>query len=75
MSVAARSTKKPVTSPAGKRQYRRGVYDPGAGSVTSDGPPGSHHLRWLAEANCLLEIGEEVTGLAAGEAVTIWDLR
>ena len=63
-----------ITSPHGKRQFRRGVYDPATGGVTSYGPPASHHLRWLASANCLLEIGEDVTELAAGEQVVIWDL-
>ena len=49
-----------LTSPRGKRQFRRGVLDPTAGTVTSYGPPASHHLRWLASANCLLEIEEDV---------------
>lgn len=61
-------------SPAGKRQFRRGVYDPDTGTVTGYGPPASHHLRWLASANCLLDIGEDVTGIAAGEQVVVWDL-
>ena len=63
-----------LTSPAGKRQFRRGVYDPGAGTVTSYGPPASHHLRWLASANCLLDIAEDITDLAAGQQVDVWDL-
>ncbi|BBZ26505.1 molybdopterin molybdenumtransferase [Mycolicibacterium madagascariense] len=63
-----------LTSPRGKRQFRRGVLDPTANTVTSYGPPASHHLRWLASANCLLEIGEDVTELAAGSPVRVWDL-
>ena len=63
-----------ITSPGGKRQFRRGVYDPDAGTVSSYGPPASHHLRWLASANCLLDIAEEVTEISAGKQVTIWDL-
>lgn len=63
-----------LTSPGGKRQFRRGVYDPQVGTVTSYGPPASHHLRWLASANCLLDIAEEVTDLAAGQQVDVWDL-
>ena len=55
-----------LTSPRGKRQFRRGVLDADKGSVTSYGPPASHHLRWLASANCLLEIEEDVVELAAG---------
>lgn len=61
-----------LTSPSGKRQFRRGVID--GDTVTSYGPPASHHLRWLASANCLLEIDEDVAELAAGSAVRVWDL-
>ena len=64
----------PITSPAGKRQFRRGVYDPDTGIVLSYGPPASHHLRWLASANCLLDIAAEVTALDAGDRVELWDL-
>jgi molybdopterin molybdotransferase len=63
-----------LTSPRGKRQFRRGVLDPDAGTVTSYGPPASHHLRWLASANCLLEIDEDVTEVVAGSPVHVWDL-
>jgi len=63
-----------LTSPRGKRQFRRGVLDAKKESVTSYGPPASHHLRWLASANCLLEIGEDVAEVAAGSAVQVWDL-
>jgi molybdopterin molybdotransferase len=64
-----------LTSPAARRQFRRGVYDPDTGTVVSYGPPASHHLRWLASANCLLDIAEDVTALAAGEQVGLWDLH
>lgn len=63
-----------LTSPRGKRQFRRGVFDADAGTVTGYGPPASHHLRWLASANCLLEIDEDVTEVAAGTHVRVWDL-
>jgi molybdopterin molybdotransferase len=63
-----------LTSPRGKRQFRRGVLDPGADTVTGYGPPASHHLRWLASANCLLEIDEDVVEVAAGSQVQVWDL-
>ena len=62
-----------LTSPRGKRQFRRGVLDGDA--VTSYGPPASHHLRWLASANCLLELDEATGEVAAGERVQVWDLR
>lgn len=64
-----------LSSPRGKRQFRRGVLDAEAGTVTSYGPPASHHLRWLASANCLLELDEDVTELDAGAPITVWDLR
>ncbi|MGI9126158.1 MAG: molybdopterin molybdotransferase MoeA [Mycobacterium sp.] len=63
-----------LTSPGGKRQFRRGVYDAQTGTVTSYGPPASHHLRWLASADCLLDIAEDVTACSAGQQVTVWDL-
>jgi molybdopterin molybdotransferase len=63
-----------LTSPRGKRQFRRGVLDDSAGTVTSYGPPASHHLRWLASANCLLEIDEDAVEVTAGSQVQVWDL-
>jgi molybdopterin molybdotransferase len=63
-----------LTSPRGKRQFRRGVLDPVTDTVTSYGPPASHHLRWLASANCLLELGEDVVEVAEGSQVQVWDL-
>ena len=66
--------KEDLTSPRGKRQFRRGVLDADKGEVSSYGPPASHHLRWLASANCLLEIEEDVAELAAGSPVQVWDL-
>jgi molybdopterin molybdotransferase len=63
-----------LTSPRGKRQFRRGVLDRDAGTVSSYGPPASHHLRWLASANCLLEIAEDVAEVSAGSPVQVWDL-
>ncbi len=63
-----------VISPAGKRQFRRGVFDAAAGTVVCSGPPGSHHLRWLASANCLLDIAADVAEVQAGSQLEIWDL-
>jgi molybdopterin molybdotransferase len=63
-----------LTSPAGKRQFQRGVLDTTAGTVSSYGPPGSHHLRWLATANCLLDISEDVVEMPAGSKLQVWDL-
>jgi molybdopterin molybdotransferase len=64
-----------LTAPAGKRQFRRGVFDAAAGTAVSHGPPASHHLGWLPSANCLLDVPAEVTEIPAGSAVQIWDLR
>ncbi|MCG7596627.1 gephyrin-like molybdotransferase Glp [Mycobacterium sp. PSTR-4-N] len=64
-----------LASPRGKRQFRRGVLDPVTDTVTSYGPPASHHLRWLASANCLLEIDEDTSEVASGSRVQVWDLR
>ncbi|MDT5173314.1 MAG: molybdopterin molybdotransferase, partial [Mycobacterium sp.] len=67
-----------VTSPRGKRQFRRAVLDTtkesGVGQVTSYGPPASHHLRWLASANALLDIPEDVVAVPAGTELQVWDL-
>jgi molybdopterin molybdotransferase len=63
-----------ISSP-GKREFRRGVFDAAAGTAASHGPRGSHHVRWLASANCLLDIPADVTELPAASPVQIWDLR
>lgn len=63
-----------LTSPRGKRQFRRAILDPEAGTVTSYGPPASHHLRWLASANGLLDIPEDVVEVPAGTELAVWDL-
>ncbi|SPM33119.1 Molybdopterin biosynthesis enzyme [Mycobacterium rhizamassiliense] len=62
-----------LTSPRGKRQFRRAILD--ADTVTSYGPPASHHLRWLASANALLDIPEDIVEVAAGTELQVWDLR
>jgi molybdopterin molybdotransferase len=64
-----------LAAPAGKRQFRRAVFDDAAGTVVTHGPPGSHHLGSLASANCLLDIPAEITEIPAGSVVQIWDLR
>lgn len=63
-----------VTSPRGKRQFRRALLDSTAGQVISYGPPASHHLRWLASANALLDIPEDVVEVPAGTELQVWDL-
>ena len=63
-----------LTAPAGKRQFRRGVFDAATSTVASHGPPGSHHVRYLASANCLIDIPVDVTEIPAGTQVQIWDI-
>ncbi|SOX51983.1 molybdopterin molybdenumtransferase MoeA [Mycobacterium ahvazicum] len=63
-----------LTSPKGKRQFRRAILDTAHGSVLSYGPPASHHLRWLASANGLLDIPEDVVEVSAGTELQVWDL-
>jgi len=63
-----------LTSPRGKRQFRRGIFDADNRTAVSHGPSASHHLGWLASANCLLDIPADVTEIAAGSEVQIWDL-
>jgi molybdopterin molybdotransferase len=63
-----------LTSPPGRRQFRRGVLDRARGVVRPIGPPGSHYLRYLASADCLLDIGEDVTELPEGAEVEVWEL-
>ncbi|AUS78488.1 molybdopterin molybdenumtransferase [Actinoalloteichus sp. AHMU CJ021] len=50
-----------LSSPSGKRQYRRGSYHLETGAVRVVGAAGSHLLSALAESNCLVEIAPEVT--------------
>ena len=63
-----------LTSPTGKRQFRRGTFNADNHTAVSHGPPASHHLGWLASANCLLDIPADVTEIPAGSEVQIWDL-
>jgi molybdopterin molybdotransferase len=63
-----------LTSPRGKRQFRRAILDARAGTVISYGPPASHHLRWLASANGLLDIPEDIEEVPAGTQLQVWDL-
>jgi molybdopterin molybdotransferase len=62
----------PLDSPAGKRQFRRGHLNAVDGTVAAWGGPGSHLLAWLAGADCMLVIGEDVTHLDSGDDVEVW---
>jgi molybdopterin molybdotransferase len=65
-----------VTSPAGRRQFLRGVVTVGADgtSVTEVAPvggSGSHLVGDLAASDALIVLPEDVTAVAAGESVTV----
>jgi len=62
----------PLDSPAGKRQFRRGHVNTVEGTVAAWGGPGSHLLAWLAGADSILVIPEDVTHLDPGDEVEVW---
>ncbi|WP_020664418.1 gephyrin-like molybdotransferase Glp [Amycolatopsis benzoatilytica] len=72
--VRARLTED-MTSPAGRRQYRRGFFTPVLGEVTGmvgpRGGPGSHLLAAFTQANCLIVLPEEVAEVAEGDEVDV----
>ena len=63
------------TSPAGKRQFARGVVglaeSVGRIEVRPVGGSGSHLMGGLAQANCLISVPEEQTRVEAGEVVSV----
>jgi len=69
----------PLTSTAGRRQYRRGVVDAVARraprreglTVAEVGGPPSHLLGALARADCFFVVPEETTELPAGSPVEV----
>jgi molybdopterin molybdotransferase len=67
--VTALLTEPVPSSPAGRRQFLRAVYDAEAGTVTPVGGSGSHLLGALAQANALLVVDEDTTALDSGAAV------
>jgi molybdopterin molybdotransferase len=63
-----------MSSPAGRRQYRRGLLhrdDDGRYSAEPVGGAGSHLLASLARANCLIVIDEEVSEVSEGDDVAV----
>jgi molybdopterin molybdotransferase len=60
------------TSPAGRRQFRRGVLDAVRGTVAEVGDPASHLLAALAKAECLVVVPDGVTELDEGSPVEVW---
>jgi molybdopterin molybdotransferase len=64
----------PVTSPAGRRSFLRGVRDRQAGTVTPLTGQSSHQIASLARADALIIVPEPVTSLPAGAEVALVDL-
>jgi molybdopterin molybdotransferase len=60
-----------LSSPAGRRQFARGQYDPSAGTVTPVGGAGSHLVGALAQANALIVVPEDATAVAADKNVQV----
>jgi molybdopterin molybdotransferase len=61
----------PVTSPAGRRSFLRGVVDPQAGTVVPLTGQNSHQIASLAKANVLIIVSESDTALPAGTKVAL----
>ncbi len=62
---------KPLPSPAGKRQFLRGVYDGDSGTVSPVGGSGSHLIAALAHADCLIVVPESDTSAEPGAEVEV----
>jgi len=66
-----------LDSPAGRRHYRQGrIYrHPDGGYIAEPvGDTGTHLLHGMAQANCLIVLGEDATHVAAGDPVTAMPL-
>ncbi|HEY0815982.1 MAG TPA: gephyrin-like molybdotransferase Glp [Pseudonocardia sp.] len=61
-----------LTSPVGRRQYRRAVLNATDGTVAEIGTPASHMLGSMARAESLIVVPESTAELAAGASVTVW---
>ncbi|WP_420709600.1 MULTISPECIES: gephyrin-like molybdotransferase Glp [unclassified Streptomyces] len=61
----------PLRSPAGRRQFLRGLYDRETGAVTPVGGAGSHLIAALAHADCLLVVPEETEEVAPGAELEV----
>jgi molybdopterin molybdotransferase len=60
-----------VRSPRGRRSYLRGVLDDAQETVVPLTGQSSHQLGALAQANALILVPEDVTGMAAGDGVDV----
>jgi molybdopterin molybdotransferase len=75
-TVSARlNADKPLSSPAGRRQFLRGAYDAERGAATPVGGAGSHLVAALAHADALIVVPEETTIIHPGTEVEVVLLR
>lgn len=72
---AALTTAGALSSPAGKRQFLRGVYDEVSGTVVPVGGSGSHLIAALARADALIVVPEDVTSVEPGTETEVVLLR
>ncbi|MEU7649002.1 molybdotransferase-like divisome protein Glp [Streptomyces huasconensis] len=71
-TVRARlAAEKALGSPEGRRQFLRGAYDAGAGTVAPVGGAGSHLVAALAHADALIVVPEDVTSVEPGADVDV----
>ncbi|MBW0103245.1 gephyrin-like molybdotransferase Glp [Pseudonocardia sp. KRD291] len=64
-----------LSSPAGRRQFRRGVLDARAGTVSEIGTPASHLIGALARADCLIDLPAELQRVNDADPVDVWLLE
>jgi molybdopterin molybdotransferase len=64
-----------ITSPFGKRQFARARFVGNSTVVPTGAGQGSHVMGGLAAAEAIIVIPEHVTHVAAGQAVSVIDLR
>ncbi|OKK16758.1 molybdopterin biosynthesis protein MoeA [Streptomyces sp. CB00455] len=62
---------KALGSPAGRRQFLRGAYDPESGTVSPVGGSGSHLIAALAHADSLMVVPEDVTSVEPGAELEV----
>ncbi|MGX1852913.1 molybdopterin molybdotransferase MoeA [Streptomyces sp. NBC_01456] len=70
-TLRARITDGIASSPQGRRQFLRGLYDADAGTVAPVGGAGSHLIKAMAHANALIVVPEESTEVAADSEVDV----
>ncbi|HET9895179.1 MAG TPA: gephyrin-like molybdotransferase Glp [Streptosporangiaceae bacterium] len=72
--IARPKLSRPVTSPAGRRSFLRGVHDRQAAVVEPLTGQGSHQIASAARANVLIIVPEQDRSLPAGAIVDVLDL-